>query len=178
MLGKAQVIADRQPQPSHRGGDHDRLRSRGKTVRLAVGLAIGQRDIKKVTLVVATQALTIRAVDQAGTAHPAGFGAGDRHAAADQGDAMTGRLIGQKGLNGAVAVRLALADDIAIPASHKGKILGQNHQPGALVAGAGDQPFGGSQVLRPIVIGDHLHRSHHPLRTAHRYPPPHPVRWV
>ena len=81
-LREAQVVADRQPDPSAGQVDRHRLATGFDGPRLVVRL-VALREGEQVDLVVAGKPPAVRAVDEAGAAHAGGIGAGQRDRPAD-----------------------------------------------------------------------------------------------
>ena len=168
-LGKAQVIAHRDPEPPVRGIDRADFPAGLDGALLAVAL-LAHLEAEEVDLVVAGDAHAFLVVDEAGIAHLLGRARFERHRAADDPYAMALRLLREEGLDRALALALARGDLVGVLHAHDREILGERDDARARGGSELDEPPRLLQVRRDIRPRGHLDRRHaeHRLRDRHR----------
>ena len=157
-FGKAQVVADRQPDAPERRLEGHRLPT-GFDRRAFVVTLLALLEAEQVDLVVARHPCALRVKHQAGVQHFVFDARHQRHRAADDPDAVFARRLREKVLDRPVAIGLAYGDLVGVAPAHDRKVLGQCHKLRALRHRLGDQRAGGAQVFFDARGRDHLDRG-------------------
>ena len=157
-LGKAQVVADRQPDAPHRGIEGDDLVAvlYGLTFIVVFGSAM---KAEQVDLVVARHAPAGGVEHQAAVAHLVRHRGLQGNGAAHQPDLVAHRRLAQEVLQGAGALLFPGMHLVHVVAGNQGEVLRQCHQLRAARGRFGHQAIGVAQVLRDIRPRHHLHRG-------------------
>ena len=168
-LGKAQVVAHRDPEAAVRGVHGADLVAGFDRALLRVAL-LAHLESEEVDLVVARRALAQWVVDQARVAHLARLARLDRHRAADEPYLVAPRLAGEERLDRPGAIALARIDLVGVLHPHDREVLGQRDDARARGRGELDQALGLLQVGGNVRARGHLDRGHaeHRLRRGHR----------
>ena len=158
-LGKAQVIADGQPDTAKRRIQHHNPVT-GFDGFFFLIVFDAEVESEQVNLVVARHQLALVVVNQTAVADFFGVVASQRHGTAYQPDLVFFRGSSEKFLDRALALLLACGNLISVLVTHNGEKLGQRHQFCAAACGQCDEPFGFRQIGADIGAGSHLDGGH------------------